>query len=105
MGLDAVPTNILTGLNGSIQAAIQVVTLDHGGLYVIPAGVYWLFATDADMDFEVCTVGSVPTWTKFRDGAATEELGMLIYSDGVDSRLHNSHGATDGEVASLIKIG
>lgn len=104
MGLDALPTNILTGLIGSIQGAAQVVTLDHGETYVIPAGVYWLFATDADMDFEVVTVGSVPTWTKFRDGDAAIP-GALVYSDGVDSRLHNSHGATDDEVASLIKIG
>jgi hypothetical protein len=104
MGLDFVPTGILTGVAGSVFAAPQVVTLAHGAVSVIAAGVYWLYATDADMDLEVVTSATTPTWTKIKDGDAAP-LGVLIMSDGTNVRLHNSHASTDGEVASLIKIG
>lgn len=98
------PTGLYTGLAGSKFSAPQVVTLNHGVSYVIPAGKYILYATDADMDLEVITAVA-PTWTKIRDGADTSGLFMIVFSDGASVRLRNTHGATDNEVASLIKIG
>lgn len=99
--MNTVPTNIPAGTPGSLFSAPATVTLNHGVASLIAAGTYYLYATDADMDLEIITA-TTPTWTKIRDGASTD--GMLIYSDGVSLRLHNSHATTDNETAKLITV-
>lgn len=103
MGFNALPSAAFTGQNGAQFAAPQVVTLTFGVAYVIPAGDYYLYLTGADMDLEVVTDATTPTWTKFRDGDAAV-LGTLVHSDGTNVRLRNTH-ASATETASLIKIG
>jgi hypothetical protein len=98
------PTGLFTGLAGSGFVAPLVITLAHGISSIIPAGRYYLYATAADMDLEIVT-DAVPTWTKIRDGADTSGLFMVVISDGASVRLRNSHAVTDGETASLIRIG
>jgi len=96
------PTDIQAGNVGSLFSLPVIKTLDHGEAFLVPAGDYYLYLTDADMDLE-CITAVTPTWTKMRDGTSTDFY--YFHSDGVSIRLKNTHASTDDEVASLIKIG
>lgn len=98
------PTGIQAGNPGALWGAPEVIELDHEEAYVIPAGVWWLYDTDADMDLEIVTgyTDDVADWTAIRDG--TTVPGARIISDGVSLRLRNSHAETDDETATLIQI-
>lgn len=101
MSLDAIPTDLYTGEIGAVPSLVTV-TVDAAETYVLPPGVYYIYASAADVDFEFVTA-STPTWTKFRDGGDTGPA-MLVWSDGKNARFNNTGSSAD-QTASLIKIG
>ena len=95
------PTNIQAGNVGSLFSLPEVITLDADEVYLVPAGDYYLYGSNNDVDLEII-IAVVPTWFKMRDGTATDVY--YFHSDGVSVRLKNTGVAAD-QVASLIKIG
>ena len=84
MSLDFVPTGIATGISGTLMGTEVVTTIAAAGRYIVPAGVYYLYAVGANCQLQV--LNSAGVWQNvFAAG-----VGGLIASEGTNVGVVNN---------------
>jgi hypothetical protein len=108
MGLDTVPTGIITGVAGSLMSGPLVITVPAGGNVVLGpalatptlplgAGLYCITAMGANVTYQVFDGNA---WQNI---VAAGVAAPFIYSDGISFRFANAAGAPQN--VTLQKIG
>ena len=96
MGMDTVPTGIVTGTAGSLVALPVTNVVPATGNLVLAAGVYVLYGMGANTTYKVFD------GTAWQTLVAAGGIAPVIYSDGISFRFENAAGANQNAVTQKI---